>query len=136
MVKIVCDTNIYISSLITTEGPPDEVLSLARNGKIVVYISPFIINEIEKVLQKKLLMEKKVIKGVIKEIKSFTHPVIPKISIKIIKEKVSDNHILECALEAKAEFLVSGDKKHLLPFKKYKKIKIVSPSEFLKTTNL
>ncbi|MCK9266903.1 putative toxin-antitoxin system toxin component, PIN family [bacterium] len=136
MIKIVCDTNIYLSSLISTEGPPDELLSLARKEKIVIYISSFIISEIEQVLQKKILMEKTVIQGVIKEIRGFTQLVTPKVTVEIIKKKVSDNRILECAIEANADFLVSGDKKYLLPLKKHKKIKIVSPAEFLKTTNL
>ena len=43
---------------------------------------------------------------------------------------ISDNKVIECAVEAKASFVVSGDK-HLLEIKKYKGIKIVSPKEFL-----
>jgi len=44
-----------------------------------------------------------------------------------------DNRILECALEAKAHFLISGDKKHILPLKKLKGVKILSASHFLET---
>jgi uncharacterized protein len=42
-----------------------------------------------------------------------------------------DEMILECALAAEADYIVSGDKKHLLPLRHFRDIPIVSPSEFL-----
>jgi len=48
----------------------------------------------------------------------------------MIKVVLDINKILECALEAQASFIVSGDK-HLLEIKEYKGIKIISPKEFL-----
>ena len=60
----------------------------------------------------------------------FLHVVEPKEEIKFIKEDPKDNIILECALAAKAGYIVSGDK-HLLKLKEYKGIKIMSAREFL-----
>ena len=133
MTTVVCDTNIYISSLITSSGPPDEVLALGRNGKIEIAISLPIINEIGRVLHNKLLLENNAVKDILREIMQFTSFVEPSVSVNIIKEKRADNRIIECALEAGAGFIVSGDRKHLLPLKKYKGIKIMSPADFLKT---
>lgn len=48
----------------------------------------------------------------------------------IAKENPSNNKIIECALEAKASFIISEDK-HLLKIKNYKGIKIISPDKFL-----
>lgn len=42
-----------------------------------------------------------------------------------------DRHVLECAIEANAHFLVTGDRKHLLPLREYQGIRIVTPAEFL-----
>jgi putative PIN family toxin of toxin-antitoxin system len=42
-----------------------------------------------------------------------------------------DEMVLECALAAEADFMVSGDKKHLLPLREFRGIQIVSPAEFL-----
>jgi predicted nucleic acid-binding protein len=39
--------------------------------------------------------------------------------------------ILECALVAKAGHIISGDKKHLLRLKQFRRIPMVSPAEFL-----
>ena len=55
----------------------------------------------------------------------------PTQKISVIKLKDSDNRILECALAAKAHFLVTGDTQHILPLKKVNGIIILSPSEFL-----
>ena len=136
MITVVCDTNVYISSLITSAGPPDEVLSLGRSRKIVIAISSPIISEIGRVLRGKLLVEKKIVEGILQEIRKFTHDVEPQISVNLIKEKTADNRIIECAVEAKAEFIVTGDKKHLLPRTRYGRIRIASPAEFLKTVRL
>ena len=43
-----------------------------------------------------------------------------------------DEMVLECALAAEADFIVSGDKKHLLVLGQYEGIPIVSPAEFLR----
>ena len=56
----------------------------------------------------------------------------PKRKVTIIKYKDDDNRILECALEGKAQYIISGDRKHLLPLKEYQGTKILSPADFLK----
>jgi len=43
----------------------------------------------------------------------------------------ADAKILACAVAGKADVIVTGDKRHLLPLKKYRGIPIVSPAEFL-----
>jgi putative PIN family toxin of toxin-antitoxin system len=43
-----------------------------------------------------------------------------------------DEMILECALAAGADFIASGDKKHLLALRQFQEILIVSPSDFLR----
>ncbi|MBC7319883.1 putative toxin-antitoxin system toxin component, PIN family, partial [bacterium] len=57
--------------------------------------------------------------------------VYPKTKVSLIKEKKDDNRILECALEGKVDYIISGDRKHILPLKEFKGIKIVSVGEFL-----
>ena len=42
-----------------------------------------------------------------------------------------DEMVLECALAAEADYIVSGDKKHLLSLREFRGIRIVSPSDFL-----
>lgn len=43
-----------------------------------------------------------------------------------------DEMVLECALAGEADFIVTGDKKHLLPLRQFRDIPIVNPAEFLR----
>ena len=55
----------------------------------------------------------------------------PKRSVSVVKEDEADNRILECAVEARADVLVTNDKRHLLPLRSFRGIKIVGLKEFL-----
>ncbi|MBE0478769.1 hypothetical protein IBX65_06595 [Candidatus Aerophobetes bacterium] len=50
----------------------------------------------------------------------------------MLQKKEGDNRILECAVEGRTQYIVPGDKRHLLPLGEYKGIKIVSPVQFLR----
>ena len=52
--------------------------------------------------------------------------------LKVIKDPEGDNRVLECAVDGKADFVVSGDTKHIFPLREYEGIKILSPSDFVK----
>ena len=67
---------------------------------------------------------------IIKSIVENSIIVKPKNRVSVIKEDVEDNKILECAIQANANFIVSGDI-HLIKLKKFKKTKILTPREFL-----
>ena len=54
--------------------------------------------------------------------------------LEVIQEHPADNKFLECALAAKANYIVSGDK-HLLKVVSYKKLKILSVNNFLQLIN-
>lgn len=128
--RVVIDTNVYISG-VTYPGRSGEILELMVRDKIKVYISPFIIHEIQKVLKDKFGWNVKVIDRFITFLKKKTILVEPKITLSVIVEKDDDNRILECAVDRKVQYLITGDKKHLLPLKSYRGVKIVSPGEFL-----
>lgn len=129
--KVVIDTNVFISGL-NFIGKPSEVLELFIKGEIEVYISPFILREIEKILRKKFSWNERQLQKVLDKIKKKAIMVQPRTKISIIKTKKDDNRILECALEGKVQYLISGDERHILPLKNFQGIKILSPIEFLK----
>jgi len=129
--RVVIDTNVFISGL-NFAGKPGEVLQLFWKGEIRVFISSFILKEIEKILREKFDWSEEQIQRILTRIKAKVIEVDPKIKLSVIKEKDEDNRILECAIEGKTQYLISGDERHLLPLKEYQGIKILSPSEFLK----
>jgi uncharacterized protein len=58
--------------------------------------------------------------------------IFPRITLQVSKEDPPDNRILECAVEGKADLMVSGNR-HLLRLKSYQGIPIVRPIDFLHT---
>jgi putative PIN family toxin of toxin-antitoxin system len=129
--KVVVDTNVFVSGL-NFKGKPREVLNLIWKEEIEVYISPFIFKELEDTLEEDFDWSKKEIKDTIEEMKPKVIQVQPKVKVSVIKDKDDDNRILECAVEGKAQYIVSGDKHHVLPLTEFQGIKILSPAEFLR----
>ena len=130
MIKAVFDTNVYISALLFG-GIPQKLIDLAFEGIFKLYISEEILNEISSVLGKKFHYSSFRIKQATNSIKQLSMLVNPTKTINLVKNWPPDNRILECCQEAKANYLVSGDKKHLLPLKKFKSTQIITPSQFL-----
>ncbi|MEK6527311.1 MAG: putative toxin-antitoxin system toxin component, PIN family [Nitrospirota bacterium] len=129
--KVVLDTNVYISAILFG-GNCEEILKLANQALFEVVISKEILDEIKSVLKGKFYWTDKQIVGVIKYIKELASIVNPGVSLRVVKEDPSDNKIIECAVASNAAYIVTGDKNHLLPIKRYKGIRIISPIEFLK----
>lgn len=129
--RIVADTNVYISAL-NFAGTADEVLALGRAGAIDVFISQPILDEVADVLTRKFRWTATRVREARRAIASFVSLVSPGEVIKVIREDEPDNRILECAVAADAEAVVTGDQ-HLLKLKRFRGIAIVSPREFLAT---
>jgi uncharacterized protein len=130
MIKAVADTNVYLSAILFG-GKPEKVMYLARNGQIQLFISLPILAELSEVLRKKFGWSSWQISQVDLFIREQTTVVIPDRKLNIIKDYEADNRILECALEADADFIISGDKRHLLFLREFAGKKIVSPGDFL-----
>src|SRR3990172_10965862 len=124
--KVVFDTNVIISAL-TFDGTPRRLLNLARHGRFQLILSPSILKETAKVLERKFDWEEKTVVMAIQKLSSIAAVVKPDICIKAIKSDVSDNRILECGVAGDADIIVSGDTKHILPIKNYQGIQILSP---------
>lgn len=129
--KIVCDTNVLISATIFPGGSPEELVDLARAKEVTLCISPDIITEFKKVLLVKFRHTEAEADDRVQRLTQISEMVYPKERVDLIKRKQSDNRILECAIESAADFLVTGDKRDILPLKIIEKTRIVTVSEFL-----
>jgi len=139
MIRIVIDTNILVSAILTAEGNPAKILKLVLQGKLNLIISPAILEEIRQVLRyPKLvkLMKKNMI--TLEEVYTFFDKmskiavITPgKLDIKAIPDDPSDDMVLSCAVEGEADFIISGDH-HLTDLRIFQGIKIVDPAAFLK----
>lgn len=129
--RVVFDTNIFISAIIFG-GNPRQCLELAREGEIQLYTSKAILLELTKKLIKKFAWNEEETGEMIKGLGVFSKIVIPKSQVSVIKDDPADNKILECAIEGEVDYIVSGDKKHILPLKRFKNIPTVTAKELLK----
>jgi putative PIN family toxin of toxin-antitoxin system len=129
--RIVLDTNVLISALAFPGSKPDQILSRVRRGEFDLFICPFILSELDRVLQDKFHFSKKEADARVRAIRTIAHLIHPTERTDVIVAKDDDNRILECALAAQAEFLITGDHAHLLPLGSYRQTRVVTPAQFL-----
>jgi putative PIN family toxin of toxin-antitoxin system len=128
--KVVIDTNVFISGL-NFAGKPGQVLELFARGEVDVCVSPFILLELRNILTGRFQWKDEQVTRILSFIEEKTTMIQPKRRLSVIKGKDADNRILECAVEGKVDYLISGDKRHILPLREYSGIKTISPDEFL-----
>lgn len=129
MHKVVVDTNVFISGILYG-GNPQAIIEAWLNNKYIVCLSPQLKAEIVGKLQGKFLLSISAIQTIEETLDSKTEKYITRKKLFICKDP-TDNFLLELALEAQADYLISGDKL-VLKLKKYGKTKIISPKNFLK----
>jgi len=127
--RVLLDSNIWISAILAG-GQPEKILNLAEQGLFGLFISDQIDLEILDVLKNKYKMTDSLLDEVFFEIGKLASRVKIKNELEVIETDPRDNHVLEAALVAGVDFLITGDK-HLLELKKFKGIEIVKPTEFL-----
>jgi putative PIN family toxin of toxin-antitoxin system len=131
VIRIVLDTNVLISALLFG-GNPQTVLEKAIMGQISLVLSREILNEFEDVLcGKKFAYHPEIARNIVRELEAVSELVFPTRKISAVKADPYDNLILECAVKAGVDYVVSGDN-HLLELRRFEGILILSPAEFLK----
>ena len=130
--KVVIDTNVFVSALFSAHGTPRRIIDLWKTSEITLCITKEILEEYIDVLRRFDFIEKHELKRLLDLFKKRMNLIFIAFtsSLSVIKDDPGDNKFIECAVAAKAQYIISGDK-HLKALKVYRNIKIVSPSEFL-----
>ncbi len=128
--KAVLDTNVIISGL-NFSGNERQVLDMARLRRYTFYLSPFIVQETVGVLQRKFGWNAERTTAAIQLLLSWAILLEPAVRVSALAREHADDRVLECALEAKADCLVTGDRQHLLPLGTFQGIRIVNARQFL-----
>jgi putative PIN family toxin of toxin-antitoxin system len=130
VIRVVADTNVYISAILFG-GTCEAILALARAGVVDLFLCPAIQGELKFVLAHTFGWAEPQVREALAEVNALASLRRPSIKLSGIVAHDPDHRILECALAADADFLVTGDKKHLQPLKTFRAVRIVSPREFL-----
>jgi uncharacterized protein len=136
MIRAVPDANVVVSAYLNISGKPAQILSLARENRIEICLSPQIVLEIVETLLKPRLV--KIHKDKQGDILAFAKALAEvavitpgMLEVDAVEADPDDNKILSCAVESNAQYIISGDH-HLTDLKEYENIRIVNPDTFLK----
>ena len=130
MLRVVLDTNVLISAILFG-GKPRQILEKAIRGEIRLCLSEPILEELNGVLQiSKFCYSPEMVQFILTELIGIADFVNPTEALHVILEDPEDNKILECAVEAKANYIITGDL-HLLKINKYLNIEVLNTGAFL-----
>ncbi|HME44723.1 MAG TPA: putative toxin-antitoxin system toxin component, PIN family, partial [Syntrophorhabdales bacterium] len=135
MIKVVLDTNVLISALLKEGSAPAMIVSLLRKKQFLLCLSQEILEEYKAVLQRKRFSglrkrKEKEIAGLFAQIESEALWVTPKAPSEAAVADPDDAKFVQSALDARADFLVTGNTKHFL-LKKFQNTRVVTPREFV-----
>lgn len=136
MLKVVIDTNVFISATLTPKGNPAKILKAWQKGKIDLVISPQILREIKEVIFRPKIKKlsswtDKKREELIEDLAKIALLTPGSLKLKVIAEDPPDDKFVVAAVEGKAGYIVTGDE-HLRKLGSYQGIKILTPREFVK----
>lgn len=129
MIRVVLDTNVYISALMFG-GLPGELLDLAFAGEFLLVTSPVLLDELEEKLRFKFGVETADVDLIRGRLERIAEIVSTASVLSVIKDDPDDDRVLECAMVGRADTVVSGDR-HLLKLAAFEGIQIVTVRQFM-----
>ena len=128
MIRAVLDTNIIISSVFW-KGNPHEVVRRGILGEYQLVASAELLDEVADKLRVKFKFPEESIQELVDILLTHCQIVEPTSKFDVVRDK-SDNKVIECAFDGKANYVVTGDP-DLLDLKEFKSTKIITAKEFL-----
>lgn len=128
-IRVVFDSNVYIAAALNPGKYADYWLEeAAERTQLSLFVSAAILAEIKRKLRSaKLSVPEAHAARFVSNLEQIATVVKPTQRIRAVKDDSDDNKVLECAVEAKADLIVSMDK-HLLKLKEFENIGIIHPS--------
>jgi putative PIN family toxin of toxin-antitoxin system len=130
--SVLCDTNVLVSAFIAG-GPPSRVIEAAIDGRIELVVADALLVELARVLTTKLGFQPERVR----EIKTLlidlagTRVATPAAKPQAITGDPDDDVILACGVGSDVHIIASGDRRHLLPVREYRGIRIITPQALL-----
>jgi putative PIN family toxin of toxin-antitoxin system len=128
--KVVFDTNIFISAFVIPGGKAETAYSIALRRDFTLYSSVAILTETAQKLREKFGWQQDKITSLLKAIAKVARVIKTEPHLHLLADE-PDNRVLECAEAVGADFIVTGDK-HLLFLKHFQNSDVVRLSDFLK----
>ena len=129
MRRVVLDTNIWISAF-RFKGKPLDLILKATEGEFEIFTSQAIIDETLRVLREKFNASEQELSNALEIIAGTATKIDPKVRLNVVKDDPDDNKVVECAVSANAEAIITADN-HLLRIRVYDSIRMVQVGDFL-----
>ncbi len=128
------DSSEWVSAFGFPASVPDRTIDLARSYEVRSLVSDALIDQVERaLLGPRFRRSPAVVRSAIEEMQRVSEIVVPTVRLAVITDKESDNRVLECVVEGRADVIVTGDRKHLLKLGSYAGIPIIAPADFLRS---
>lgn len=135
MIRVVLDTNLFVSALLKPDSNPDRIINLGREEKVLLLISDAICDEITRVLfypkiRKRLAASDEELLNFVKLLRTVAIVTPGRLNLPPLAADPDDTKYLICAVEGRADYIVSGDH-HMTDLVIYLGIRVVTPAEFI-----
>lgn len=133
--RLVLDTNVLVSAFLW-QGVPGRLIELATEQEIQLLTSRVLLDELADVLPRKKLAKKVAATGltpaqIVLNYRRLAQLITARKLSQAVSRDADDDHVLACAIAARADLIVSGDE-HLLILKIHQNIPILTPAEALR----
>lgn len=131
MLRIVLDTNVLVSALLSSQGNPAKILEMVSDGALKLCLSPPIVAEYQNVLgRKKFRFVPSTVKTILDSLIRLSVEIVPSEFMSACSDP-ADDKFLDCAIASGSAYLITGNQKHFP--KLFRGVQIVSPFVFLQT---
>jgi putative PIN family toxin of toxin-antitoxin system len=129
MLRVVLDTNVVVSGLLHQKGAPAAILDAATSKQFRCYISESLPDEYREVLTREYLrLDQRRTAKFIGELREVAIFVVPRKKVAVARDP-DDDWVMECALEAGADFIVTGNIRDFPA--QFHGVRVVTPRDFL-----
>jgi putative PIN family toxin of toxin-antitoxin system len=138
--RVVLDTNVLISAFISQTGAPAQIFALWRSGDLEIIVSSETLDELTRVLSYPKVA--RYLRYTPEQIERFLDLLRMGAEllesenlgdVTVVNDDPDDNKFFALALAAQAQYIISGDKAHVLPVRQYEDIQVIAPATFLQT---
>ncbi len=131
--RILLDTNILVSALLSSNGPPGQILTAIKQNQHTIVSSSHLTDELRDVCSRKHLRERisrEEVEDLVYNMESVGVVVttLPEVDL---SPDPKDNPVLATAIAGEADLIVSGDKSHLVALGQAQGIPILNPRDAL-----
>ncbi len=133
--RAVLDSNVIVSGFLAAKGPSARVLDAVREGQLTWVTSKVILDEVRKVLalpriQKRYRVTPEAAETLLLLVGESALRIRGVVQVVGKCRDPKDDAILACAVEGRAEYVVTGDE-DLLTMEVYESVMIVTPRRFV-----